>query len=337
MEGTLNEFAITATKKWPPSPFQDKGATECIQCQRTEEKHGFVDDIVFEILTRLLAKSLMRFKCVSKAWNSLIRQDSNFFKWHNARSQARPSATRLLFEIVIDYRAVVESTSNFSTQLEGLSLQLMDPHHYFGSREIFICSNHCNGLVCLYSYLDTQVYLYNTTTREIKALPFSLSNPKGLSPRLFLGFDLNTEKYKLLHVNKQHKIEILTLGTNSWIRIDEKCQNYSRICYSDYCIFLNGMLYWIDDIPDTITYFNFIEEKFGTISLPQWNCFHILNKMQIALSGKLVIYQLGINQECYFVYHEVNKFFVESYIPDLENKVVLLEAENIDKITHYPK
>ncbi|XP_060212290.1 F-box only protein 8-like [Lycium barbarum] len=346
MEGSLDELAITTTKKRRPSPFQDKGATKSIQkrCRRTEEKHGFADDIVFEILTWLPAKSLMRFRCVSKAWNRLTQHDSNFVKSHSARSQARPSATRLLFEIRICRGALVESTSNSPTRLEGLSLQLVRPHPCLNIRYCFIRSNHCNGLVCLFNLKDKQVYLHNVTTREIKVLPFSVSSPIELFPWLFLGFDLNTEKYKLLHIvrygNKQQKIEILTLGTNSWRRIDNKCaeNSYSTCSYED-CIFLNGVIYWIEFGYTTITYFNFREEEFGTISIPQSCCCYSIkmDKMQTALRGKLVVIcrLLVMNETCDFVYNEVNKVFMKFNNPDLEKKkVVLLEEENINEITY---
>ncbi|KAH0753980.1 hypothetical protein KY290_024250 [Solanum tuberosum] len=46
------------------------------------------DDIVFEILTWLPYKSIMRFKCISKAWNTLAQHDPNFIKLHIVRSHA---------------------------------------------------------------------------------------------------------------------------------------------------------------------------------------------------------------------------------------------------------
>lgn len=155
----------------------------------------------------------MRFKCVSKAWETLIRHP-NFAKLHNTRSQSRPSATHLLFDLK-------RRTFQLQSQLEGISLQLAPHHYYSDSRsKITTCSNHCNGLVCVYSYQTTQVYLYNVTTGEIKQ--FSLSQESHMQypgiPVLFLGFDPVTENYKVLHVifpyEKRQTIKILTLGTN---------------------------------------------------------------------------------------------------------------------------
>ncbi|XP_070015962.1 putative F-box protein At1g60370 [Nicotiana sylvestris] len=330
MEGTFSEFTITTTKK-----------------RRMEEKREFASDMIFEILTWLPAKSLMRFRCVSKAWNSLIRHEPDFVKLHNARSQTRPLASRLLFEIGTRYHEVVESrTSNLPTQVEGFSLQLARPRHYFDFDEVTICSNPCNGLVCFYNHKDTLSYLYNVTTGEIKALPSSLTRlPKGRrGPTLFLGFDPATERYKLLHFvfyenEKKPMIKILTLGTTSWRRIqqDEYPLPFNSFysCYAHEGIFLNGVVYWIV-FKSQFAYFNFTEEKFGTPSYPQGRSRTLLvNKMQTALLGKLDI-RCGFRPENWnLVYDEVNKVFVKSKSnPDLDKeKVALLAPKNVDDET----
>ncbi|XP_059290337.1 F-box protein At2g15640-like [Lycium ferocissimum] len=246
------------------------------------EKHCS-EDIVLEILTRLPAKSLMRFKCISKAWNTLIGHP-NFAKLHKARSQAR-----LLFELEVEphfwkFRPHYKKyPTRKRRRLEGCSLELTGPYHYFNYDEMSICSNHCNGLVCLYSFKDTQAYLYNVATGEIKALPFSV-NPEKY-PEFFLGFDMVTEKYKLLHVfvkrNKgipRIKSRILTLGINSWRKI---IMPPNFFCVRpEGCIFLDGVLY---PIYKPVTYFNFREEEFGNLPHIQHSIFS-LNIMQTALS-----------------------------------------------------
>ncbi|KAM3305134.1 hypothetical protein P3S67_012000 [Capsicum chacoense] len=50
-----------------------------------ETHQHFSYDIVWEISTYLPVKSLMRFKCVSKAWNTMM-QCPNFARSHYARS-----------------------------------------------------------------------------------------------------------------------------------------------------------------------------------------------------------------------------------------------------------
>ncbi|CAN1263361.1 hypothetical protein LINPERPRIM_LOCUS11603, partial [Linum perenne] len=57
-----------------------------------EEKKKNADDelVVFQILSRLPVKSLMRFNCVCKGWKSIIGKDLHFINLHYTNSEARP-------------------------------------------------------------------------------------------------------------------------------------------------------------------------------------------------------------------------------------------------------
>lgn len=179
------------------------------------EKYGN-EYITSEIISWLPVKSIVRFKCVCKAWNTWI-EHPNFSKLQLARSQG---LTRLLFELYPckSYRSKKKKKQR---RLERYSLEFTRRFYF---EDMFICSNHCNGLVCLYSSKDGQVYLFNVSTREFKALPVSVEGVRknSMDPRLYLGFDKVTEKYKLLHIiripnsPRIMKHMILTLGTNSW-------------------------------------------------------------------------------------------------------------------------
>ncbi|KAF3633441.1 hypothetical protein FXO38_25592 [Capsicum annuum] len=290
-----------------------------------ETHQHFSCDIVWEISTYLPVKSLMRFKCVSKAWNTMM-QCPNFARSHYARSHDRPSATRFLFQLKTNNKDHLKKSS-----LMDLSLQL-DYFCYDG--EMRICSNHCNGLVCLYIYKDTQVYLYNVTTREIKALPPYVNREIKIYPyvehrskrkwlpgfdRLFLGFDQVTGNYKLLllspHPAETKKAKILTLGvTNScWRKIDlSNYADYSSCLSYRECIYLNGVLYliWFD----YVAYLDFGEEKIGYISLPpQAHSFERSSCMHAALWGQLAIRCCRYGKRGWprmFGYDEANKVFI---------------------------
>ncbi|XP_049366234.1 putative F-box protein At1g60370 [Solanum verrucosum] len=303
------------------------------------EKLGH-EDITSEIISWLPAKSIMRFKCICKAWNTWIEQP-NFPKLHQARSQARPSGTRLLFELYpceprphrhpLDYK--IGFRSKKQRRLERYSLEFTTR---FYIEDMFICSNHCNGLVCLYRSKDTQVYLFNVSTREIKALPFSVEGVKKntMDPRLYLGFDKVAEKYKLLHIiwerepRRMMKHTILTLGTNSWRSI-----TIPRDCFMTYArhIYLDGFLYGVD----TFTYFNFTEEKFDNLPHKQLcKCRLSLNVMQTALRGKLVVHcgrgRANANLICNDLKKDFTKFVDYS---DISEKVITLETYRIDRPT----
>ncbi|KAI3928476.1 hypothetical protein MKW98_024077, partial [Papaver atlanticum] len=51
---------------------------------------GIQVEIVCEILSRLPVKSLMRFKCVCKKWQFIIKDDKYFIDLYNTRSKLRP-------------------------------------------------------------------------------------------------------------------------------------------------------------------------------------------------------------------------------------------------------
>ncbi|KAK4722907.1 hypothetical protein R3W88_013140 [Solanum pinnatisectum] len=196
----------------------------------------------------------MRFKCISKAWNTTT-QDPNIIRSHYARSQVRPSALH-------------ESTD--------LWLQL---DYFFNYEDMTICSNHCNGFVCLYSYKDSQFYLFNVTTREIKVFPTYVNEELRITPnfscpfdKLVLGFDQVTENFKLLLLftrDDMFEAKILTLGvTNStWRKIDLfKYRSISCDDFDDECIYLNGVVYlgW----EHYMVYFDFADEEFGYVLPP---------------------------------------------------------------------
>ncbi|KAK6795130.1 hypothetical protein RDI58_008583 [Solanum bulbocastanum] len=293
------------------------------------EKLGH-EDIISEIISWLPAKSIMRFKCICKAWNAWI-EHPNFPKLHLARSQARPYGTRLLFELYPYKRHPhpLDYNPKKKRRLERFPLELTTCFYF---EDMFICSNHCNGLVCLYSSKDTQVYLFNVSTREIKALPFSVEGVKknSMDPRLYLGFDKITEKYKLLHIiwvpnsRRVMKYMILTLGTNSWRSII-----IPRDCFMTYArhIYLDGFLYGID----TLTYFNFREEKFENFPHKQHcKCRLSLNMMQTALRGKLVVQcGRGRSDANLICNDDLKKDFTKfvEYYSDISEKVATLETE----------
>ncbi|KAM3304698.1 putative F-box protein [Capsicum chacoense] len=212
---------------------------------------------------------------------------------HYARSQARPSTTRLLFQLIICGGKQYHHQPNKS---EGLSLQL---DYFCYDWDMTICSNHCNGLVCLYSYAESRPCLYNVTTREIKPFPkriLSFSKSKyQLCPKLFLGFDQVTGNYKLLHrIQGAKKFQILTLRFPQWGSLLD--------------LFLVGLIGSTIMLPPT-----------SILARRSLGIFHPLSQVmssrsssiRTALWGKLAIYcQYGIHgPPNILVYDEANKVF----------------------------
>ncbi|KAL9411039.1 hypothetical protein AB3S75_044754 [Citrus x aurantiifolia] len=122
-------------------------------------------DIVADILSRLPVKSLLRFKCVSKPWFSLI-SDSQFAKTQlkQAKSDCSGNIRRVLLTTSplqsIDYEAFGfgdGSDSNITVQLGYPGENVPeDDADIIGSR---------NGLVCI-DFDSTNMVMWNPTTQK---------------------------------------------------------------------------------------------------------------------------------------------------------------------------
>ncbi|TKY65763.1 F-box/kelch-repeat protein [Spatholobus suberectus] len=125
------------------------------------------DELVMEILSRLPVKSLLRFMCVSKSFESLI-YDPSFVKLHRQRSSK--SVNFLLentddtldgpFLLPCSVRSLLENPSSLIADSLSPGFDLQNGEHWVvGS---------CNGLVCLASEFDHN---------KDKACMFRLWNP----------------------------------------------------------------------------------------------------------------------------------------------------------------
>ena len=120
-------------------------------------------DVVFDILTWLPVKSLVRFSCVSKSWNSIITSPV-FIRTHFdlAKSFSHNNNGYLLY--------------NCSPRNE-LCMVVCNSDHTLNeiSRFQIPCSTtdmvgFCNGMFCFYNCLG-YMYLWNPSIRKYKMLP----------------------------------------------------------------------------------------------------------------------------------------------------------------------
>ncbi|XP_027120716.1 F-box protein At5g65850-like [Coffea arabica] len=247
---------------------------EKIKGSRVSRLH-IPDDVTFNILKRLSAKSLMRFKSVCKSWNSLIC-DPCFADCHHIRSQTRPDASYILFYL---FRPNYKALALFPTNSEKASLSNQLPVHKLYPRFI-PCTNVVNGLICLCSPNNLGLlHLLNVTTGEKIALPpgkrcHVFGYRQLHRPHYHLGFDPVTKKYKLLYFHKDTRTNIiiqcliLTIGSKSWRAID--CPEPPIL--SGTTISVDGAIYWKDKTfisgKKVVLYFDIGEEKFGAVAAP---------------------------------------------------------------------
>ncbi|XP_026410262.1 putative F-box protein At4g38870 [Papaver somniferum] len=252
-----------------------------------------VDDmVVCDILSRLPVKPLMRFKCVSKHWCSLII-DSCFIDLHFRTSKA---PARLLFLMPpksqlknksagISYQEVCFKTADLLSEVTGKAIPTVHTIRTSKSFERTDILGAINGLICFTNKFEDSVCIYNISTREVLPLVKSTSRDyviggvKNDSLVYGFGFDPATKHYKVIcnwrvntkndnQISVGHFWEVLNLGTNSWRRIEDVPPIPDGLTSSD--IYVNGSIYWFpNEFESGIVAFDVGSEKFRKIQIPQ--------------------------------------------------------------------
>ncbi|KAI3883565.1 hypothetical protein MKW92_044372 [Papaver armeniacum] len=276
------------------------------------------DGIICEIFSRLPVKSLMRFKCVSKHWCSVIQKDRHFIDLHFHQSKAR---TNLLLTVPRERDDYVETRfgdddlypfrfflATADLVCEGgemptvvhTTTREMDMGSYSFSKPV-------NGLICLFDPEENHgVRVCNLSTREVTTWIKSafLSN-LDLEDKDFLrffkcnlGFDPATKEHKVIciwDIRGRRVCEVLTLGDRTWRIIDDvipayyfrKSYTYGDSVYVSGSIYYNSVMSLVEDgEPVFILAFDVGKEKFRAIDIPDF----ILD--QISFSSRIQAVQL---------------------------------------------
>ncbi|XP_058111357.1 putative F-box/kelch-repeat protein At1g12870 [Magnolia sinica] len=246
------------------------------------------DDVIILILSKLPVKSLLRYRCVSRLWSSLIF-DPYFIEQHRFE-HANQDPNLLILDR--DHHIF----SNFSLAVGTQEIYVLPkavPKNWFS---LSYCRH---GLFLLSEYY--KIHVCNPATRELITLPqASQQFSFHLNPiqHVGLGYDDVAKQYKIVRFFNPNpdtslyhmECEIFTLGlSDSWRRV---CSiPYPLATYPP--AFVNGALYWkietyfLMDIPTLIISFNLRDEKISVIPLPM--CCSDPNKNQCCMR----VVQLG--------------------------------------------
>ncbi|KAJ4877491.1 putative F-box protein [Raphanus sativus] len=251
-------------------------------------------DLMIEILTRLPAKSLMRFRCVSKLWSCLIRS-RYFSNLYHTVSSSRPQPLGLYMSLnsvhwarhlkcdsmelchnpgksdLLSLRLSSSSSNSAESSLEiDLNFPGMEGHMMFVLRGLIlytICRKAC---------------IYNPATRQRLILPAVKSNifaQQVPNKRVcnFFGHDPINDQYKILCIvvlNSKHR-----LTSEYWVFVVEPGGFWKRIEHDDDqprfptrqgpCI--NGVIYYLASsftCQDKVYCFDVRFEEFRVIQVP---------------------------------------------------------------------
>ncbi|XP_013624477.1 PREDICTED: F-box protein At3g49450-like [Brassica oleracea var. oleracea] len=217
-----------------------------------ENSESIPADLIFEISSRLTAKSLSRFRCLSKEWASIFCS-RNFAHSFLTRSSARP---RLLFTFHVDGKLFSYSAPQPRNPDQDLSHVVVDNHMPIPTRMgSFLIHSPVSGLICpseLWSKRgcnDSKMMMMicNPSAGQFKKLP--AARTRRVHVRTYLGYNPIKKEYKVLcmslsrtypKISEEH--QVLTLGTGKlfWRMIEcslQRCPESGGIC-------INGVLYY---------------------------------------------------------------------------------------------
>ncbi|GMI65279.1 CONSTITUTIVE EXPRESSER OF PR GENES 1, CONSTITUTIVE EXPRESSER OF PR GENES 30 [Hibiscus trionum] len=244
--------------------------------------------LVFDILSKLPVKSLIRFKCVCKHWSSSF-QTPLFITQHH-HNHLRNNNLNFIFKHSLGdsspdlcyfnlFPLYTEDGQSFSLK-QNIRLPFFDDRWRFP--EVY---GPCNGIFCVES--EDNLALWNPSTRQFKILPqSSVQRPPAADYTEFesvgFGYDSQTYDYKVVRFvsnnykndNETKQVDLYSLNGNSWKEIS--VPEVSALGNSWYDNHVNGIYYWAASGANDVGYscilsFDMVNERFSTLSLPGFN------------------------------------------------------------------
>ncbi|KAJ6833878.1 F-box protein-like [Iris pallida] len=254
-----------------------------------------VDDGLILILARLPAKTLQKFRCVCKSWNSLIQQDHHFLSLctnctSTTKNKRQPPTLVTLFATFRTpyYRGLESCVLNYSSSSSSDTttpykmdftrfLPEEDPLDF--TNPSYFLTNSCNGLLGVYSCHS--FFMVNPTIRKLKPLPTTCAAPAWLA-QAALGLDASTGVYKVVRIFDRERDTFVSVGfgcevcylggggSDSWKPIDDPPVQPS---YDSLPVIVDGAIIWasetIEDREVVALSFDLREEKFSVILHPE--------------------------------------------------------------------
>ncbi|XP_057802363.1 F-box/kelch-repeat protein At3g23880-like [Salvia miltiorrhiza] len=242
------------------------------QFRNTAKSHHLHQEIIEEIQSRLPVKSLLRFRCVSKSWQSLIGS-KRFIKTQHQNSMKNPSLPHQRVIIQKDLSANPVQCSLLSVLSEQTNTIPASP---LPNPMRFLIMGSCNGLLCIREHPSigeqSRFHLWNPSTRISKKLPqiFNCGYVKAVG----FGWVESSDEYKVFvsFGNSDYRArqiksvcKVYSSKTKSWKTMEHCADLYSCGVTG---IFAGGKLYWKNGHEKVITFLDLKSEVFGRIEIP---------------------------------------------------------------------
>nr|XP_023892015.1 F-box/kelch-repeat protein At3g23880-like [Quercus suber] len=275
-----------------------------------QKKEHLPHDIVLNILAYLPVKSVLRFRCVSKTWDSSITTPS----FISAHLNLNKNNNNLAY--LINFSPTGSRFNNTIPSFIGGYDPTFNRISEYAVPSVFSSSYYhtadsCNGLVCFtqhghgdYPTNTGAIYLWNPSIRKLKSLP-GFSQTQYL--RFFTGFayQSNTNDYKVVKISQmpadhngiKTEAEVYTLSSNSWRRVEISLANtVLGVPVNLTATFVSGALHWLGHVFEgeslfMILSFDVNNDKFGEIALPHVQQQQLLPQGVMAKINRLMVFK----------------------------------------------
>jgi hypothetical protein len=167
-------------------------------------------DVVLKILTRLPVKSLIRFRCVCKAWYFSI-SNSNFISNHLNQAKSYNNNYLLYMKINVDHKQYPEYL--LCTAICNSDATLSSISRFVIPFITFRIVGYCNGLICGTVCYGRTIYLWNPSIGKCKTLTGTSLPVKAADTfKSALGFAYHSESddYKIVRIVGWLKQNVIT-------------------------------------------------------------------------------------------------------------------------------
>lgn len=238
------------------------GSSRCPEHIKSKEKMGIGDLVKDHALPFLPAKSICRFRSVSKEWNKWI---TNPFLAHKQSH---------CFQDISGFFCQIAGEHSFIS-CDPHSCGVPDPSFSFLPEPVILRTT-CNGLICCQSCIeDNAYYICNPVNRQWKVLPRPnyYHRPGSAVALAFepsaLKFEAN---YQLVCAFRlaDHPIlhfEIYSSRSKSWRLVDTICFELDALKLSGDGFYMKGMVYW-ETLAGSVLAFDLTYEQCWILPLP---------------------------------------------------------------------
>ncbi|KAF9605994.1 hypothetical protein IFM89_021320 [Coptis chinensis] len=269
-----------------------------MRMEKEKEKKRANNDLPREIIELILSlfpvKSLMRFRCVSKAWYALLDDPAFVDRHFNNQSMERNCLNKSA--IFLD-----PLNSIYSLDFETLNSRVIDnplKTWVSGMSGISFWGS-CNGLVLITSSENN--CLWNPATQKHKMLPTALFEEKPVMNIYGFGYNATLQDYEVVNIGSLSncfEVGVYSVKRNSWRRIQDFPYG---IPFRWEGAFTNGAVHWVAQrsrknglsLNSAIIAYDVGGESFRELAYPD-NTFDSSCRLRVAiLDGNLCLVSSG--------------------------------------------